>query len=85
MPDFGLSVGGGSDRSDGDSELVGGFGDEFDEGALEEMRSAAGDLDGDGSAEIVAYGSDGATLAFTRKNGQWGLLWKAAYPAGPCE
>ena len=49
---------------------------------------AAGDLDGDGSAEIVAYGSDGATLAFTRKNGQWGLLWKAAYPAGapwaPC-
>jgi hypothetical protein len=49
---------------------------------------AAGDLDGDGSAEIVAYGFDGSTLAFTRKNGNWGLLWKAAYPAGapwsPC-
>lgn len=35
---------------------------------------AAGDLDGDGSAEIVAYGADGATLAFTRKAGVWGLL-----------
>ncbi|AKV00184.1 Rhs-family protein [Labilithrix luteola] len=50
---------------------------------------AAGDLDGDGSAEIVAYGSDGATLAFTRKNGQWALLWKAVFPAGapwaPCD
>jgi hypothetical protein len=49
---------------------------------------AAGDLDGDGSAEIVAYGADGSTLAFTRKGGTWGLLWKAAYPAGapwgPC-
>src|SRR6185312_6993289 len=50
---------------------------------------AAADLDGDGSAEIVAYGSDGATLAFTRKSGAWGLLWKAPYPAGapwsPCD
>ncbi len=50
---------------------------------------AVGDLDGDGSAEIVAYGSDGATLAFTRKNGVWALLWKAPYPAGapwqPCD
>src|SRR6185369_13546132 len=49
---------------------------------------AAGDLDGDGSAEIVAYGADGSMLAFTRKNGAWGLLWKAPYPAGapwaPC-
>lgn len=39
---------------------------------------AAADLDGDGSAEIVAYGADGSTLAFTRKNGNWALLWKAA-------
>ncbi|MFO0757141.1 MAG: VCBS repeat-containing protein [Byssovorax sp.] len=50
---------------------------------------AAGDLDGDGSAEIVAYGADGSTLAFTRKNGQWGLLWKSKYMAGmpwlPCD
>ena len=49
---------------------------------------AAGDLDGDGSAEIVAYGADGSTLAFTRKAGAWGLLWKAPFPAGapwaPC-
>ncbi|MFT3775786.1 MAG: VCBS repeat-containing protein [Minicystis sp.] len=50
---------------------------------------AAGDLDGDGIAEIVAYGADGSTLAFTRKNGAWGLLWKSPYPAGapwlPCD
>jgi hypothetical protein len=50
---------------------------------------AVGDLDGDGAADIVAYGSDGATLAFTRKNGTWQLLWKAPYPAGapwtPCD
>ncbi len=49
---------------------------------------AAADLDGDGVAEIVAYGADGSTLAFTKKLGAWGLLWKAAYPAGapwaPC-
>ncbi len=49
---------------------------------------AAGDLDGDGSAEIVAYGADGSTLAFTRKAGVWGLLWKSPYvagiPGGPC-
>jgi hypothetical protein len=49
---------------------------------------AAGDLDGDGSAEIVAYGNDGSTLAFTRKSGAWALLWKAPFPAGapwaPC-
>jgi hypothetical protein len=42
---------------------------------------AAGDLDGDGVAEIVAYGADGSTLAFTKKNGVWGLLWKAPRPA----
>jgi hypothetical protein len=50
---------------------------------------AAGDLDGDGAAEIVAYGADGSTMAFTRKSGVWGLLWKAPYPAGapwaPCD
>ncbi len=50
---------------------------------------AAGDLDGDGSAEIVAYGADGSTLAFTRKGGQWSLLWKSKYMAGmpwlPCD
>jgi len=49
---------------------------------------AAGDLDGDGVAEIVAYAADGSTLAFTKKNGAWGLLWKSTYPAGapwaPC-
>jgi hypothetical protein len=42
---------------------------------------AAGDLDGDGVAEIVAFGADGSTLAFTKKNGSWGLLWKAPRPA----
>lgn len=50
---------------------------------------AAGDLDGDGSAEIVAYGADGSTIAFTRKNNAWSKLWKAPYPAGapwvPCD
>jgi hypothetical protein len=49
---------------------------------------AAGDLDGDNSAEIVAYGADGSTLAFTRKAGTWSLLWKSPYNAGilggPC-
>ncbi|AKT37943.1 FG-GAP repeat domain-containing protein [Chondromyces crocatus] len=49
---------------------------------------AAGDLDGDGSAEIVAYGADGSMLAFTRKAGNWQLLWKSPYPGGvnwtPC-
>ena len=50
---------------------------------------AAGDLDGDGAAEIVAYGADGSTLAFTYKNQTWSFLWKAPYPAGapwaPCD
>ncbi len=49
---------------------------------------ATGDLDGDDVAEIVAYGSDGSTLAFTKKNGTWGLLWKSPFQAGmfggPC-
>ncbi|EYF04924.1 hypothetical protein [Chondromyces apiculatus] len=43
---------------------------------------AAGDLDGDGSAEIVAYAADGGMMAFTRKAGVWQLLWKAPYPGG---
>ena len=64
-------------------------GDGVAEWTVSSASLAAGDLDGDGSAEIVAYGSDGATLAFTRKAGVWGLLWKAAYPAGapwgPCD
>lgn len=43
---------------------------------------AAGDLDGDGKAEIVAYGIDqgqttqSTTLAFTFKDGAWKFLWK---------
>ncbi len=49
---------------------------------------AVADLDVDSSAEIVAYGADGSTLAFTRKLGVWTLLWKAPFPAGapwaPC-
>ncbi|HVY45921.1 MAG TPA: VCBS repeat-containing protein, partial [Minicystis sp.] len=49
---------------------------------------AVGDLDGDGIADIVAYGADGSTLAFTKHTGTWALLWKAPYPAGapwaPC-
>ncbi len=49
---------------------------------------AAADLDGDGLAEIVAYGADGSTLAFTYKSSQWSFLWKAPLPAGapwtPC-
>ncbi len=49
---------------------------------------AAGDLDGDGAPELVAYGSDGSTIAFTFKNQAWSFLWKASYPVGapwaPC-
>ena len=40
---------------------------------------AAGDLDGDGVAEIVAYHADGSTLAFSKKDGAWGLHWKSDY------
>jgi hypothetical protein len=54
---------------------------------------ATGDLDGDGVAEIVAYGADGSTYAFTYKLvnwvHQWSLLWAAPYPGGapwaPCD
>jgi hypothetical protein len=43
---------------------------------------AVGDLDGDSVAEIVAFGSDGSMLAFTKKNNAWSLLWKAPLPPG---
>ncbi|MCC6528370.1 MAG: hypothetical protein IT373_37340, partial [Polyangiaceae bacterium] len=50
---------------------------------------AAGDLDGDGIAEIVAYGADGSTIAFGLTGGSWGMKWRAPYPAGapwaPCD
>jgi hypothetical protein len=49
---------------------------------------AAADLDGDAVAEVIAYGADGSTLAFTVENGTWGLMWKAPYDpsilGGPC-
>jgi hypothetical protein len=63
-------------------------GDTIPDWTVSSASLAAGDLDGDGSAEIVAYGADGSTMAFTRKSGAWGLLWKAPFPAGapwlPC-
>ena len=63
-------------------------GDTIPDYTVSSASLAAGDLDGDGSADIVAYGNDGSTLAFSRKNGTWGLLWKAPFPAGapwaPC-
>jgi len=43
---------------------------------------AVADLDGDGIAEIVAYGADGSTLAFKKTGAVWGLLWKAPLPVG---
>ncbi len=50
---------------------------------------AVADLDGDGIAEIVAYGADGSTLAFKKTGTTWGLLWKAPRPASapwtPCD
>jgi CARDB len=44
---------------------------------------AAGDLDGDGSAEIVANAADGHMVAFTRKGGVWSTLWVSAAAVGP--
>ncbi len=41
---------------------------------------ALGDLDGDGSAEIIADAADGTVVAFTRKAGTWGVLWVSAAP-----
>ena len=64
-------------------------GDNVPDYTVSSSSLAAGDLDGDGSAEIVAYGADGSTLAFTRKNGTWSLLWKSPYVGGmpwlPCD
>ncbi|MFO0555504.1 MAG: VCBS repeat-containing protein [Polyangiaceae bacterium] len=63
-------------------------GDSIADYTVSSASLAVGDLDGDASAEIVAYGADGSTMAFTRKAGTWSLLWKAPYPAGapwaPC-
>ena len=46
---------------------------------------AVGDLDGDGSAEVVAFAADGRVVAFTRKAGTWNVLWTSADVIGtPC-
>jgi hypothetical protein len=46
---------------------------------------AVGDLDLDGSAEIVAYAADGRLVAFTRKANSWSVLWISAEVLGtPC-
>ena len=64
-------------------------GDGVEDWLVSSSTLAAGDLDGDGVAEIVAYGADGSTFAFTKKAGVWGLLWKsphqAGIPGGPCD
>ena len=39
------------------------------------VTPALGDLDGDGVAEIVAYGGDLRLLAFTFKAGAWSVMW----------
>ncbi len=54
--------------------------DQVAEWTVSSASLAVGDLDADGSAEIVAFGRDGAMLAFTRKAGVWDLLWKAPLP-----
>ncbi len=36
---------------------------------------AVGDLDGDGSAEVVARAAEGQMVAFTKKAGSWSRLW----------
>ena len=63
-------------------------GDQVIDWTVSSASLAAADLTGDGVAEIVAYGADGSTLAFSYANGAWGFLWKADYPAGapwaPC-
>src|SRR5262249_764125 len=51
-------------------------------GTVSRASLATADLDGDGIAEIVAYGADGSTLAFKKTGATWGLLWKAPLPAG---
>ncbi len=54
--------------------------------AIDWIRSpstlAIGDLDLDGVPEVVAYGADNTTLAFTLKGGVWSLLWKARSAPG---
>lgn len=56
------------------------------DGVVDWLRSpstlAIGDLDLDGVPEVVGYGADDTTLAFTLKNGTWSLLWKAKAAAG---
>jgi hypothetical protein len=39
---------------------------------------SVGDLDGDGSAEVVATAADSTLVAFTRKAGVWSTLWVSA-------
>jgi hypothetical protein len=52
------------------------------DGVVDWIRSssslAAGDLDGDGKAEIVAYAANYTPLAFKRTGTTWSLLWKAS-------
>jgi hypothetical protein len=43
---------------------------------------AVGDLDGDGSAEIVSFAADGHIVAFTRKALAWGVLWVSTDAVG---
>lgn len=57
-------------------------GDAIADWTVSSASLAVGDLDLDGSAEIVAFGRDGSLLAFTRKAGVWDLLWKSPRPDG---
>ena len=59
-------------------------GDSVPDYTVSSASLAVADLDGDGVAEIVAYGADGSTLAFTKKQGTWGLLWKAPGTGPAC-
>lgn len=64
------------------------------DGEIDWFRSSAspaiGDLDGDGLPDIVAFMSSGTTtatqaetmMAFTKKTGNWELLWKATLANG---
>lgn len=46
---------------------------------------AVADLDGDGSAEVVAAAADGTLVAFTRKAGTWSRLWVSSVAvSGAC-
>ncbi|HEY4241462.1 MAG TPA: FG-GAP-like repeat-containing protein [Kofleriaceae bacterium] len=48
---------------------------------------AVADLDGDGTPEIVAARSGGGLVAYSIKNGTWGVLWQSAstFGAGLCD